>query len=113
MPALARASMDARVRLVLPPPDGADTTNRPPGTLFDILHLLAELLDDDLDVDGVARGLGVLRLRRQGVGLAVELLHQEIEPPADGILARQRLAHFGEVRAEARELLVDVEPLRG
>ena len=34
-----------------------------PWTLFDVLHLLAHLLDDDLHVDRGARRLEVLRLR--------------------------------------------------
>ena len=58
--------------------------------LLDVLHLLAHLLDQHLHVDRGARGLDVLRLRRQGVGLAVQLLHQEIQPPARGLRARRR-----------------------
>ena len=38
------------------------------------------------------RGLGVLGLRRQRVRLAVELLHQEVEPPAGRLVACERLA---------------------
>src|SRR5690348_13477732 len=106
MPAFASCSIDARVSDVLPPPDGAETMKSPPGarairtisevfirlsSLLDILHLLAQLLDDDLDLDGVARDLGVLRLRSQRVRLAVQLLHQEVQPPADRVLAPQRL----------------------
>src|SRR6201997_2007544 len=55
--------------------------------LFRVLHLLAHLLDQHLHVHRGARGLEVLRLGRQRVGLAVQLLHEEIEPPAGGLVA--------------------------
>src|SRR5205823_3247800 len=54
-------------------------------SLLRVLHLLAHLLDQDLHVDRAAGGLEVLGLRGQGIGFAVELLHEEVEPAAGGL----------------------------
>src|SRR5260221_1498271 len=97
-------SSNARVRLVLPAPDGAAMTKRlPAGVLirvsrrvaaaardigsparrvavsFDVLHLLAHLLDHDLELQRGLRQLRVDRLGSQRVGFAIEFLHQEVE----------------------------------
>src|SRR5258708_1934330 len=80
-------------RDVLPAPEGLEMTSIRPrrrsrplldGPLFDILHLLAELIDARLQrqADGGERADG--GLRTQGVGLAHELLGQEVQPPAAG-----------------------------
>ena len=51
--------------------------------LFDVLHLLAHLLDQHLHVHRDARHLQHGGLGAQGVGLAVQLLNQEIQAFAD------------------------------
>ena len=50
---------------------------------FQILHLLAELLDHGLQLQPDVGQLDVVRLGAQRIGLAVELLRQEIELAAD------------------------------
>src|SRR5690606_29275675 len=74
--------------------------------------LLAHLLDQDLQLDGRARQLLVLRLRAERVRLAVHLLDQEIETPADRLAPLKDLARLGDVAAEPIHLLADIEPLR-
>src|SRR5579883_205558 len=86
-----------------------DPPRRP--TLFRVLHLLPHLLDDDLHVHRTAGGVEVLGLRGQGVGLAVELLHEEIEPPAGRLVGREHAADLLQVAGQAIELLIDVQPL--
>lgn len=80
--------------------------------LLQILHLLAHLLDQHLHLDRGACGLEILGLRGQGVGLAVELLHQEIQAPARRLGAAQRAARLLDVTDQSVELLVDVQPLQ-
>ncbi len=53
---------------------------------LDILHLLSHLLDQDFHVDGITGHLLVLGFRGQGIGFAVEFLHEEIKPPSDRFL---------------------------
>src|SRR5450432_4443954 len=77
-------SSSARVRLVLPPPDGAAITNRfPVGVMqapcrgflaasFDILDLFPHLLDQHLEFQRRLRQLGVDGFRAQRVRFAVE-----------------------------------------
>ena len=78
------------------------------GDLAHVLHLLAHLLDQDLDVDRGARGLDVLRLRRERVRLAVQFLHQEVEPSSRWLLRIEHLQDLGHVTAQAVELFLDV-----
>ena len=54
-----------------------------PDRSFDILHLFAHLIDDDLQGKPGVRRLGVARLGGQRVGFAVEFLCEEIELTAD------------------------------
>ena len=57
---------------------------------FDILHLLAQLLDRCLQLQPRRGQRHRGRLAAQRVGFAVEILHQKIEAPADiGCLAQQ------------------------
>ena len=79
--------------------------------LFDVLNLLPHLLDDDLHIDSAAGRLEVLRLRRERVRFAVQLLHEEVEAAAGGLAAVDDTSDFHDVTREAIELFVDVEPL--
>src|SRR5205085_526272 len=111
----------AFTRLVLPPPDGAATTNRLPapcaswsarpsgaGGSLKVLHLLAHLLDQHLELEGRLRQLGIDRLGAERVRLAMQLLHEEIESLAGRAAGAHHAAHFAYVRRQARELLRDV-----
>src|SRR5437879_9214329 len=111
----ARSGMHRRASrqsVVLPAPDGADTTNsvprrprRTPARLFKILHLLADLLQHAL---GGQRGLAHLEVVGLGghrVDLAVQLLDQEVERPAHGTALGAQQRELGEVRAQPRQLL--------
>src|SRR5690606_6836213 len=79
---------------------------------LDVLHLLADLVDQHLQFHRRAAGAAVDRLRAEGVGLAVELLQQEIQAPADRLALGEHAADLGDVAGEAVELLVHVELLQ-
>src|SRR5688572_21135840 len=81
---------------------------RVPWTSLNVLDLLAHLLDQDLNVDRRARGLDILRLRRERVGLAVQLLHQEVEPPPGWLLRIEHLQDLGHVTPQAVEFFLDI-----
>src|SRR5664279_5708543 len=97
-------SSNARVRLVLPPPDGAAITNRlPAGALmpdrsldhsFYVLHLLAHLLDQHLDFERSLGQFCVDGLGAQRIGFAVEFLHQKVESLAAASTLRQYAPHL-------------------
>ena len=76
--------------------------------LLDILNLLAHLLDQHLELDGAAGGVGDDGFGGEGVGFAVEFLHQEVEATADGALLGELTTDFADVGVEAVELFVDV-----
>ena len=60
---------------------------------FDVLDLLAQLLDHGLQLEPDPGQLHIRRLGAERVGLAVELLAQEVEPPPDrGRVAQQPAA---------------------
>src|SRR5918997_284882 len=113
----------------LPPPEGELMTNRMPratggvssasasavssrvvGSL-NVLHLLAELLDLGLDRERRLLDRRVRRFREHGVGLAVELLQQEVEPLADLGVRVDALAELRDVAPQPRQLLRDVAPV--
>src|SRR5262245_50043630 len=112
-----------RDSVVLPAPDGDDSTIirprraiaslprpcfPPPAPLLKILYLLAELLDQALELEPDIGELHVVRLGAQRVGLAVELLCQEVEPAADRAAVAEHLAGLRHVGGEPVELLADV-----
>src|SRR5262245_60005579 len=115
-----------RDNVVLPAPDGEDSTSMSPrraiaslprpcfeplaplAALFKVLHLLAELLDQALELEPDIGELEIVRLGAQRVGLAVELLRQEVEPAADRAAVAQHLARLRHVRGEPVELLAHV-----
>ena len=59
---------------------------------FQVLHLLAELLDHGLQLQPDIGQLDVVRLRAQRIGFAVELLRQEVELAADRAARRRSCA---------------------
>ena len=90
-------------------PEGAESTRSSPGPRsLDILHLLPHALDLRLGAHHDGGDLCALRLRADGVHLAVHLLHEEVELPAGGLAASEERARLGEVAAEPRHLLRDV-----
>ena len=58
--------------------------------LLDILRLLAQLLDGCLKLDAQIGQGQIVGLRAERVGLAVELLAQEIEPPSRWLTAEDQ-----------------------
>ena len=94
MPRSAVSSM--RDSVVLPAPDGDDSTSIRPRrairlafapsraiALLQVLHLLAELLDHGLELQPDIGQFDVVGFGAQRIGFAVELLGQEIELAAD------------------------------
>src|SRR3954469_1958635 len=94
---------------VLPAPEGATTTNRLPLASLNVLHLLAHLLDEHLELHRDARHVVRDRLGTQGVGLAVQLLAEEIQALADGAALAQHAAEFRDVGVKAPDLLLHVD----
>src|SRR5689334_4927753 len=91
--------------VVLPAPEGAETTTSVPRRLmscitpgsFDVLHLLAHLLERGLGRDHGLGDLQVVRLGADGVHLAVDLLDQEIQRAAHRLVTGEEDAELGEV----------------
>src|SRR5262245_40049323 len=89
----ASAASSRRDRVVLPAPDGEDNTRASPRRAIgappacspaslNVLHLLAHLIDHGLELEPGAGHVRIVGLRAERVGLAVELLGQEVEAPA-------------------------------
>src|SRR6266508_1600576 len=96
--------------VVLPAPEGADRMRSSPGarSSFDILHLLAQPLDLRLRRHHDRGDLGALRLRADGVHLAVHLLDEEVELAPGRLGALEQRPRLGEVAPQAGDLLGDV-----
>src|SRR3990170_2628315 len=77
---------------------------------LDVLHLLAQPLDRGLELEADAGELDVGRLGAQRVGLAVELLAQEVEPAPDRTAGGEQAAGGCEMRRQAVQLLAHVAP---
>jgi hypothetical protein len=78
---------------------------------FDILDLLPHTLDGAFEIDADTRQLDVGRLRAERIGLAIELLAEEIELAAHRIVGPrlgEQLARLGDVGRETVELLTDI-----
>src|SRR5580698_5037436 len=99
-------SSKRRDSVVLPAPDGEDSTSISPRRLIslDILRLLAELVDHGLERQPRAGKRDVGGFRAQRVGFAVELLRQEIELAADRVAGREKRARLLHMRAQPVEL---------
>src|SRR5262249_38688401 len=89
-----------------------DPAPRPPS--FQVLHLLAYLLRLRFELERAAADLDVLGLARDGIGLAVDLLHEEVEALSDRLPVHpaQDRRRLDEMRVEAHELLRYVGPVR-
>src|SRR4029450_1659634 len=89
-PETRRPSTSRRTRattVVLPAPEGAETTITTGARSLNVLHLLAEALDLGLEPDQVANRVRGLGLAADRVRLAHQLLREELE----------RLARWGAV----------------
>src|SRR6266852_599080 len=85
------------------------TSRLPPFVrLFKILRLLAHLLDDPLGGERRLAELEVVRLRRDRVDLAIQLLDQEVQRPADRAALVEQERQLLEVRAEPRHFFAHV-----
>src|SRR5262245_28761473 len=112
------AASRRRASVVLPAPDGDDRTSSIPlramrgpsltSPLLNVLDLLAHLIDHRFELETGPRRLRVARLGAQGVGLAVELLGQEVEPATGRLAAVEQLARRRDVRGEALQFLLHV-----
>src|SRR2546428_139981 len=75
---------------------------------FDVLNLLAHLLDQQLELEARVGEVLRHRLRAERVGLAVELLHQKVQALADRPSGPDHAVDLVEVRSQAVQLLGDV-----
>src|SRR4051812_4973008 len=115
----ASRSRSAFTRLVLPAPEGATTTKRLAGMWdqgngvrprsLDVLDLFPHLLDQHLELHGNARHVVGDRLGAERIGLAVQLLAEEIQALAAGAALVEHAAVFRDVGLQARDLLVHVD----
>src|SRR5689334_670249 len=114
---LPSRSTRRRVIVVLPAPEGEERTRSRPRrpisgelmrALFDVLHLLAELLDPGLELEADPGQLDVRRLGAERIGLAVELLAEKIETPASGATLGKQLARCRYVCDKPIKLLADI-----
>src|SRR5262249_39835122 len=108
------AASRRRASVVLPAPDGEDSTSSIPLRLMrgppavpaslpvslNVLHLLAHLVDDGLELEARPCRLGVVGLGAERIGLAVELLGQEVEPAPGGLPGIEQSAGSGHVGGE-------------
>src|SRR5258708_675624 len=90
--------------VVLPVPDGADTMNRWPRPLLDILNLFAHLLELGLRRNDQLRHMQAVGFRAHGVDLAVHLLEQEVQLAAAGLRTIGKRHPVRHVSAEAHDL---------
>ena len=97
--------------MVLPAPDGAETTNKIPlrvNCLLKVLDLLADLLELGFAKDNALRDRGVICLGAESIQLAKDLLGDELEGPADWLFFALVLLELREMAGEARQLFRDV-----
>src|SRR5262249_60970340 len=110
-----------RDSVVLPAPEGDDSTNIsprratpsalwPPAAIASpqILDLLSELLDGVLHLEPGVGELDVVRFGAAGVDLAIEFLRQEVEPPPDRSALAEHVARLRDVGSDAVELFADI-----
>ena len=100
-------SSSRRASVVLPAPEGDDKHEHEspalqvPSPSLDVLHLLAQLIDDAFELEPDAARLDVTGLGADGVGLTVELLRQELELAPDRLIALEQLLSRGDVSASS------------
>src|SRR4051812_6455276 len=97
--------------VVLPVPDGAETTNSVPagtGALLDILHLLLDPFELGLRGDDHLGGARALRLRPYGIDFAVHLLYEEVELATARFLTIRKGPPMIEVGSKTDDFLIDV-----
>src|SRR6185503_16893820 len=104
---LGSAFISASMSEVLPAPEGAVMTNSRP-FLLKVLDLLADLLDQQLELEGAVGHRGARRLGGEGIRLPVQLLREEIQALADRAAGAQHALHLAQMGAQPVELLGDV-----
>src|SRR5258707_1203374 len=75
---------------------------------FNVLHLLAQLLDRRLYSEPGARQLDIGGFRAQRIGFAIELLAEKVEATPDRRALAQQILRRREMRRQTVELLADV-----
>src|SRR5262245_22888097 len=73
--------------------------------LLQVLHLLAKLLDHALELKADIGEFHIIGLRAQGIDLAIELLRQEIQPPAHRPARFDEEAGLSDMADETIEIL--------
>ena len=76
--------------------------------LFQVLDLLAELIDHRLQLEADRGEPAVVRLGAERVDLAVELLGEEVEPASDRAALRPAGARGRDMRVQPVDLLADI-----
>src|SRR5258706_4808718 len=106
-----------RAKVDLPAPDGEDTTSINPrramavpilNPLFDVLHLLAKLVDHRLQRQSDMGELNVGGFRTQRIRLTVKFLCKEIELAPGRVLARDQRAGLLTMGGKPVQLLAQI-----
>src|SRR6476660_2277884 len=115
----ASVSISRPASVVLPAPEGEDSTKSSPRlsirgggacglVSLNVLHLLSHLIDHRLQFQAGAGGFFVVGFGAQGIGFAVELLGQEIEAASGRQARAQQFARGRDVAADAFEFLLHI-----
>ena len=72
------------------------------------MHLLAHLLDQYLEIDRGLSAARVERFRAEGVGFAIEFLHEEVEPAPGRAAGLEYASHFGHMGVQAVQFFGNV-----
>src|SRR5271155_2933536 len=103
--ACATTSSYRRPRATTAPASGRDGEW---SSSFDVLSLLAELVDRGLECEPHARQRDVRRFRAERVRFTIEFLRQEIELSAHGLTRGEQRFRLAHMCLQAIELLADV-----
>src|SRR3990172_4806534 len=110
------SSRSRRDSVVLPAPEGDDNTSMRPllampvsiSPSLDVLDLLAQLIDDGLELEPGPADLDVGSFRADRVRLAIELLRQKFEFASNRLVALDELVGCRDMSAQTIELLLDI-----
>src|SRR3954467_13257538 len=77
---------------------------------FQVLHLLAELFDDALELQADIGELHIVRLGTKRVGLTIEFLSEKVESAADRATVSDQPLDLRDMRGKPIKFLADVGP---
>ena len=85
----------------------SDVLSRP---LLQVLHLLTDLLDQQLQLDGGSRRIQTSGFRTERIGLSIELLHQKVQAFSSGSTLLDNAHQLIDVNIQAAEFFGHIDP---